>query len=126
MDRLLVAIATVLMLAGVNASVFDSLPSLGLRLLVACTAMVAAIGGLLAPHGGRVAFTLLWAAFGMAAALGTIGIFSIGLIFLTAALLVLLAIFLMPNRSEIALRYDWRFILAFAIGYIAIFAAILV
>lgn len=89
-------------------------------------AAVLIIGGLLAPQGSQLAFTLLWASFGMACAIGTIGIFSIGFVFLIAAVLILLAIFATPNNSPIELRYDWRYIVAFYIGYLMLFLTLVI
>ncbi len=57
----------------------------------------------------------------MAVAVGTIGIFSIGFVFLISGVLLLLSIFATPNRSAIELRYDLRYIAGCFAGYIVIF-----
>lgn len=85
---------------------------------------VVAIGGWLAPRGSRLALSLLWAGAGMAFAFGTIAIFSVGLIVVAAAVLILLAIPATPNRSGLELRFHPRFIAAFFAGYLFLFVAV--
>jgi hypothetical protein len=121
LDRALVIVAIALMLFGAFYPIFDVLPGREGQIMAVITAVTAFIGGLVTPRGSLLAFSLLWAAFGMSAAFGTIGFFSIGFVYLIAAVLLLLAIFATPNRSGIELRYDMRYIAAFVIGYLSMF-----
>lgn len=84
-------------------------------------AVAACLAGLAMPQGSQLTFMLLWSAFGMSAALGTLSIFSVGYFYLIAAIFLLFAIFATPNRSDIELRFDMRYIAAFAIGYLGMF-----
>jgi hypothetical protein len=62
----------------------------------------------------------------MAAALGTIGIFSVGFAYLIAAALIVLAIIATPNNSPIELRYDWRYVMGFHVGYLGMLAIVVI
>jgi hypothetical protein len=101
--------------------IFDPYTSRPLQVSGVVVAVAASLGRLAMPQGSRLTFMLLWAAFGMSAALGTLSIFSVGYFYLLAAIALLFAIFATPNRSDIELRYDMRFIAAFAIGYLGMF-----
>jgi hypothetical protein len=125
-DRALTVGAIAFMLYGAFWPIFDVLPGRGVRILTVIAIATAAAGGLVAPRGSRLAFTLLWVAFGMAAAIGTIGIFSVGFAYLIAAVLLVFTIIATPNRSEIELRYDWRYVVGFHIGYLSMFITVFV
>lgn len=99
----------------------DSLLALGV-----VTIAVTLAAGFAVPRGTRPAFHLPWLAFGMAASLGTVGIFSVGFAYLIAVALLVLALVATPNRSAIELRYDWRYVVGFHAGYLLMLAIILI
>jgi hypothetical protein len=113
------------MLYGAFWPIFGVLPGRGVQILTIAAVAVTVAGGLIVPRGSRFALTLLWAAFGMAA-LGTIGIFSVGFAYVIAALLLVLAIVATPNRSGITPRYAWRLVAGFHVGYLGVFVSLLV
>lgn len=124
-DRVLILGAIGFMLYGAFWPIFDTLPGQGIQILTLVAIATTLAAGCVVPRGSRPAFHLLWVAFGMAAALGTIGIFSVGFAYLVAAALLVLAIFATPNNSEIELRYDWRYVVGFHIGYVLMLATLL-
>ena len=121
LDRVLTLAALALLWYGAFWPIFAQGPLVGLQPVTVLVMAAAALGGIILPRGSLLALAALWAAFGMAAALGVIGIFSVGYVYLGAALLLLLAIFAMPNRSGVPFRYERRFIAAFYIGFLLIF-----
>jgi hypothetical protein len=112
--------AVAFMAYGAFWPIFDTLPGRGIQLLTVVAIVTTGAGGLALPRGSRLAFHMLWVAFGMAAALGSLGIFSVGFAFLGAAALLVLAIIATPNSSDIELRYDWRYEAGFHAGYLGI------
>jgi hypothetical protein len=122
--RLLTIAATALMGYGAFWPVMGEPIARGGQIL-ASIAITTTLASVLVPLGNRLAFTLLWASFGMACALGIIGLFSVGFVYWAAALLLLAAIFATPNRSDLELRYDWRYIAAFYVGFLTTFLAVL-
>ena len=118
--------AAAFMAYGAFWPIFDTLPGRGIQLLTVIAIAVTLLAGFVVPRGSRPAFHLLWGALGMAAALGIIGIFSVGFLYLIAAILIALSIWATPNRSSIELRYDWRYAMCFHVGFLLVFAALLV
>lgn len=84
-------------------------------------AIALVIGSRVVPGGSWVALMLLWAAIGFSVAMGTIGIFSVGMLFFAAFGLLVFALVISPNRSGLASRGDWRFLIAFFAGYLGTF-----
>jgi hypothetical protein len=124
-DRAAILGAIAFMAYGAFWPIFDEFPRPGIQYLTLVAIAVTVAGGFRLPRGSRPAFHALWVAFGMAAALGTIGIFSVGFAYLIAAALIVLAIVATPNNSEIELRYDWRYVVGFHIGYVLMLATLL-
>jgi len=89
--RMLAAGAILLMLFAALLPIVGVVPNVGFQVMAALPLLAAVLGGFVLPQGSKVAFMLLWAAFGMAAAVGTIAFFSIGLIYLIAAIFLLFA-----------------------------------
>jgi hypothetical protein len=106
--------------------IFDTLPGRGIQILTFVATATTFAAGFVAPRGSRLAFHLLWIAFGMAAALGIVGIFSVGFAYLIAAALLVRAIITTPNNSEIELRYDWRYVMGFHVGFLGMLAIVLI
>jgi hypothetical protein len=79
------------------------------------------IGGFAVGRGSRPAFTLLWASLGASLALGILGIFSIGLIYIIASILIVSAIVATPNHSRLPSRLDPRYVWITAVVFIAVF-----
>jgi len=80
-------------------------------------------GGFAVGRGTRLAFTLLWASLGLTLALGVLGIFSIGLVYIIASILIVSAIMATPNHSELPSRLDARYVWITGIVFIAVFGA---
>lgn len=120
-NKVLALAAVGFMVLGAFYPIYGERPGRALQSLAVIAIAAVMTGAWFVPQGSQSTFFLLWAAFGMAAAIGTISIFSVGFTFLIAAVTILLSIFTTPNRSSIELRYDWRFIAAFFIGYLAMF-----
>jgi hypothetical protein len=121
LDRALIVGAVAAMFYGAFWPVFGYPVGRPVQVLAVVAAVTAVVGTAFVPRGSQGAFTFLWAAFGMSCAIGTIGVFSVGLIYLAAAVFILFAIFATPNNSPIELRYDWRYIVAFYVGYLLFF-----
>ena len=68
--------------------------------------------------------TLLWTAFGVALALGLIGIFSFGLIYVVAGIMILMAISAAPNPTGHS-WFDFKFILPEIVSFAATLALVL-
>ena len=64
--------AIALMLYGAFWPIFGVPAGRAVQLMAVLAAAVLLIGGVLAPQGSQLAFTLLWASFGMTCAIGTI------------------------------------------------------
>ena len=125
-DRLLIVGAAVLMLGASWWPWSGDIPGAGVRVLSALAAGCLLGGGFAVGRGTRRAFTLLWAALGASLALGVIGIFSIGLIYIVASLLIILAIGTSPNHSELSSRFDRRYVWIAAIAFIVIFSTAII
>ena len=93
LGRLLSIVAVLLMVYGAFWPIFDRPIARGGQIL-AMIAAATTLASIVAPVGNHFALTFLWAAFGMACAFGTIGIFSAGFVYLylIAAVLLLHAI----------------------------------
>ena len=104
--------------------IFDRLPGRGIQILTLVAIATTLGAGFALPRGSRPAFHLLWVALGIAAGLGIVGIFSVGFLYLIAAILIALTIRATPNRSSIELRFDWRYVLGFHVGFILVFVAL--
>jgi hypothetical protein len=100
----------------------DAFPGPGVRVLATLAVGCLLIGGFAVGRSTRPAFTLLWAALGASLALGVIGILSIGMVYIVASFLIVLAIIVTPNRSELPSRFDGRYVWITAIVFIAVFA----
>ena len=125
LGRFLALVAILLMVYGAFWPVFDTLPGRGAQVM-AMIAAATTLAAIIAPTGSRLALSLLWAAFGMACAVGIVGIFSIGYVYLAAAVVLILAIVATPNRSDLELKFDWHYIAAFYAGFLSIFVGFLV
>lgn len=126
LDPALILAAVACMAYGAFWPIFDTRPGRGVQLLTLVAIAVTLAAGFVAPRGSRLACHLLWLALGMAAAFGTVGIFSVGFAYLIAAASLVLAIIATPNRSPIELRYDWRYVAGFHIGYLLMLAIVLI
>ena len=122
-DRVLIVGIAVLML-GTAWGLAGVVPGPGFRVLATLAAGCLLIGGFVVGRGTRSAFTLLWAAVGVSLALGVIGLFSIGAIYIGAGLLIMVAIGATPNRSGLASRFDRQYVLVEAVVFLAVFAAV--
>jgi hypothetical protein len=118
---MIVAGTAVLMLGTAWLPLTGALPGPTFRVLVTLAAGCLLIGGFTVGRGTRTAFTLLWASFGACLALGILGIFSIGLIYIIASILIVSAIMATPNHSRLPSRLDPRYVWITASAFIAIF-----
>jgi hypothetical protein len=95
-DRMLIT-GTVILILGISWWPWTGdLPGAGVRVLATLVTGCLLIGGFAAGRGTRPAFTLLWASLGASLALGVIGIFSIGMVYIVASIVIVSAI--MPHR----------------------------
>jgi hypothetical protein len=125
-DRMLI-VGTVVLILGTSWWPWtDSLPGAGFRVLAMLAAGCLLIGGFGVGRGTRRAFTLLWASLGASLALGVIGIFSIGVVYVVASILIVSAIMATPNHSLLPSRFDGRYVWMTAIVFIAIFGAAMI
>lgn len=108
------------MLSGAFPFFSGQVPGLGVR-FVTLIGVGVVIGSLAVPGGGRLGLMLIWSAIGLSLALGTIGIFSVGMLYLAAFGLLAAALVLSPNRSGLESRGDWRFLIAFFAGNLGTF-----
>jgi hypothetical protein len=120
-DRMIIAGTAVLMLGTAWLPLTGALPGAVFRVLVTLAAGCLLIGGFAVGRGTRSAFTLLWASLGASLALGILGIFSIGMVYIIASILIVSAITATPNHSELASRFDARYVWITAIAFIAVF-----
>jgi hypothetical protein len=120
-DRMLIAGTAVLMLGTAWLPLTGALPGAVFRVLATLAAGCLLIGGFAVGRGTRPAFTLLWASLGASLALGVLGIFSIGMVYIVASILIVSAIMTTPNHSELASRFDGRYVWITAIAFIAVF-----
>jgi phosphoglycerol transferase MdoB-like AlkP superfamily enzyme len=125
-SSVLVLGAVVLLLLGAFWPVMVALPGQLAQILTVIAAVLALCGGYFAPREPRLAIASLWAAFGIAAALGVVGVWS-GLIvfYAPAALLLAVSILATPYESEFSTRWDAQFVLIFAVVYAVTFMAAL-
>jgi hypothetical protein len=119
--QILVLTAIAMLAVAAFWPILGVLPGRPAQVLTVIAALTAFCGGFLVPRGSQLAFAFLWAAFGVAAALSVLGVFS-GLIVVYAAtaLVLVAAISALPNESGFPSRWDWHFILVFAVAYGAI------
>jgi hypothetical protein len=96
-------------------------PGPGVR-FVTLVAVAITIGTQVVARGGRIALMLTWTAIGSSVALGTLGLFSVGMFYLAAAILLILALIVSPNRSGLESRADWRLVIAWFFGYFVAFS----
>jgi len=126
---MIIAGAAALMLGTAWLPLTGALPGPAFQGLVTLAAGCLLIGGFAVGRGTRLAFTLLWASLGVTLALGVIGIFSIGLVYLIASILIISAIIATPNHSELPSRLDPRYIwitpIVLAIVFAAVFGAVI-
>jgi hypothetical protein len=102
------------------APLFGMLPGVGVRIgALLITGLL--IGAMLATRGNELTFYVLWAALGMAVGLGTLGIFSIGILFLLAALAIAGMIPLTPTLDAAIPRGGWGHFSVWLNGYLLMF-----
>ena len=121
LDRMIVAGTAALMLGTAWFPLTGELPGPTFRALVTLAAGCLLIGGFAAGRGSRPAFTLLWASLGISLALAVLGIYSIGLLYIIASILIVSAIMATPNHSDLPSRLDPRYVWITAIVFIAVF-----
>ncbi len=104
--------------------VMVALPGPLAQMLTVIAAVLALCGAIVAPRESRLAIASLWAAFGVAAGLGVVGVWS-GLIFFyaPAALLLVVSILVTPYPPEFSTKWDAQFVLVFAVVYGVTFMA---
>ena len=120
-DRMIVAGTAALMLGTAWLPLTGSLHGPAFRALVTLAAGCLLIGGFAVGRGTRTAFTLLWASLGISLALAVLGIFSIGMVYIIASILIVSAIMATPNRSQLPSRLDPRYVWITAIVFAAVF-----
>jgi hypothetical protein len=121
-DRVLIVGSVALILGTLWWSWSGALPGAGVRVLATLAAGCLIIGGFAVGRGTRPAFTLLWAALGASLALGVIGILSIGMVYIVASILIILAIMATSNHSDLPSRFDGRYVWMTGIVFTAVFA----
>jgi hypothetical protein len=125
-DRLLIVGAALLLLGSAWWGWAGVLPGAGLRASTTLAALSLLMGGFALGRDTRLALSLLQAALWASLALGVIGIFSIGLVYIVASILIGLAIVATPHRSELPSRYDGWYVLLEAIVFMIIFGTLVV
>jgi hypothetical protein len=126
LDRMIVAGTAALMLGTAWLPWTGELPGPAFRALVTLAAGCLLIGGFAVGRGTRLAFTLLWASLGLTLALGVLGIFSIGLLYIIASMLIVSAIAATPNHSQLPSRLDPRFVWITAVVFAVVFGALVI
>jgi hypothetical protein len=122
---MIVAGTAALMLATAWLPWTGDLPGSGVQILATLAAGCLLIGGFVVGRGSRPAFTLLWASLGISLALAVLGIYSIGLLYIIASILIVSAITTTPNHSQLPSRFDPRYVLITAIVLATVFAAVI-
>lgn len=120
-SRVFCIVAAAFLLLGGFWPIFGTLPGRGVQAISVISVGVL-VGVVLLGQGSNLVFTLLWAALGLAVATGTIGVFSVGFVYLIAAVLVGAAIAVTPNETDTESRAAWRFVCGFFIAYVISFA----
>ena len=91
LDRAAILGAVMLIFAATMIPLAGRLPASGAQTLILFASGFAIAGGYIATRGTRPAVILLWIAAGLLLVLGVLSIFSIGLLFIIAALLIVSA-----------------------------------
>ena len=118
--------AAVLMLGTAWLPLTGTLSGDELRVLATLAAGCLLIGSFAVGRVPRPAFSLLWASLGASLALGIIGIFSTGGLYLISGLLFLMAIMATPNRSELQSRFDRRYVVIEAVVFISLIGTVVI
>jgi hypothetical protein len=124
-DRMLIAGTAVLMLTTAWLPWTGDLPGSGVQILATLAAGCVLIGGFAVGRGTRPAFTLLWASLGISLALAVLGIYSIGLLYILASILIVSAIMATPNHSQLPSRFDPRYVWITPIVLAIVIAAVI-
>lgn len=125
-DRALSVAALAVMLIAAWWPVTGQIPGAGFRGLATLASGLAFAASFIAPRGSFLALTLLWAALGGAVGLGIVGLFSIGFFYFAAAMLLIVAIAMTPNRPGSPSRGASQYLFAFAIAVGVVLLALVV